>query len=130
MAYVRPTAAEIKARYPEFEPVSDVLIDLMIDDAVVIVGESWLERDRKRAQMLWVAHTLTTEGEPQRSASGKSTAGRGAMTSRSVGDVSVSYADPSAKASGGDLSAQYSSTSYGREFLILMRQNFPAILAV
>ena len=79
--------------------------------------------------MLWVAHTLTMEGEPGRTASGVGAAGTGQIKRDKVGDVETEFNVATASASG-DLNGIYGSTAYGREFLSLMRRNFPAILAV
>lgn len=129
MPYVQPTPATFKARYPEFAPVSDALIQLMLNEAFDEVGDTWLERDRARAQMLLVAHRLTLEGEPDRTTSGSGSAGIGAIKRDKVGDsetefFGVSGSDGSGSAYG------YSLTAYGREFLALLRKNFPAVAVV
>lgn len=129
MAYVEPTPTTFKARYPEFSAVDDALITLVIAEAVDQVGETWLERDRARAQMLLVAHTLTMEGEPGRSSTGQGAAGTGLIKRDKVGDVETEFAG--AAASGGSADAAgYSLTTYGREFLLLMRKNFAGPVAV
>lgn len=125
MSYVQPTAIVFKARFPEFTVVADVLVNLVLDEAIVQVGETWLERDRARAQMLLAAHTLTMEGEPQRSTSGNGAAGSGLMVSRSVGDVSVTFANTSSASATGN-----GGSHYGKEFDRLMRKNFPPVAAV
>jgi hypothetical protein len=129
MAYQQPTPASFKARYPEFTPVSDTLVQLVLNDAFSEVGDSWLDKDRARAQMLWAAHTLTMEGEPGRTTSGQSSAGTGMVKRRKVGDVEVEFAT-AGSASGGGTLAGYSLTTYGQEFLALMRKNFPAVAVV
>lgn len=129
MAYVTPTPATFRTRYPEFAPVSDALIQLMIDDAVADVGDTWVEKDRARAQMLLVAHWLTIEGEPERTATGQGAAGTGPIKRDKVGDVETEFAT---FGSGSQTvgSGTYMQTSYGQEFLALMRRNFPAVAAV
>lgn len=128
MAYVAPTAASFKARFPEFAPVSDVLVNLILAEAFDQVGDTWLERDRARAQMLLVAHTLTVEGEPGRTASGSGSAGTGTVKRRKVGDVEVEFNGFGSTSSGGFNG--FGSTSYGVQFMALMRLNFPSIMAV
>ena len=123
MAYILPTAATFKARFPEFQPVSDALVQLVLAEAVDQVGETWLERDRARAQMLLTAHNLTIEGEPDRTASGLASAGTGLVKSVSVGDVRTEFAAPAAS-SGGSVASGYGMTTYGQQFLALMRLNF------
>lgn len=129
MAYVEPTATTFKARYPEFADVANALITLVIAESVDQVGDTWLERDRARAQMLLTAHTLTMEGEPGRSSTGQGAAGTGQVVQDSVGDVSTTYGKASiTTASFGQ--ASYASTEYGQQFLLLMRKNFAGPLAV
>ena len=129
MAYVAPTATTFKARYAEFADVSDVLIGLVLQEAFDEVGETWLERDRARAQMLLTAHKLTMEGEPDRTSTGAGSAGTGLIKRDKVGDVETEFAGVTASA--GDSSALgYGLTTYGREFAALMRKNFPAIAVV
>lgn len=129
MAYVAPTPTTFKARYPEFVTVSDSLIALVLGEAFDQVGDTWLERDRARAQMLLTAHNLTMEGEPGRTATGSSSAGTGFVKRRKVGDVEVEFATPGGS-SGGSSGNGFSSTSYGQEYLRLMRLNFPTAIAV
>ena len=129
MPYVQPTAATFKARFSEFAPVSDDLIALVLDDAIGQVGDTWLERDRAKAQMLLAAHTLTLEGEPARTTTGVSSASTGTVKRRKVGDVEVEFATPGAS-TGGSGGNGFASTSYGAEYMRLMRLNFPAAIAV
>lgn len=129
MAYTEPTPETFKARYPEFTPVSDALIQLMLNDAVAEVGETWVEKDRARAQMLLVAHWLTMEGEPGRTETGQGAAGTGAIKRDKVGDVETEFATfGSGSQTAG--SGTYMQTAYGQEFLALMRRNFPAVAVV
>ena len=129
MAYVAPTPATFKLRYTEFTAVSDTLVGLVLAEAIAQVGDTWLERDRSRAQMLLAAHTLTMEGEPGRSSSGQGSAGTGFVKRRKVGDVEVEFAGPGG-GSGGSAATGFAATTYGPEYMSLMRRNFPAALAV
>lgn len=126
MAYVAPTPTTFKARFPEFVPVSDSLVGLVLAEAIAQVGETWLERDRARAQMLLAAHTLTMEGEPGRSTSGQGSAATGAVKRRKVGDVEVEFAG-SGSGSGGSGATGFAASTYGQEYMSLMRRNFPAV---
>jgi len=129
MAYTQPTAATFKARYPEFVPVSDALVTLVLQEAIDQVGDTWLERDRARAQMLLAAHNLTMEGEPGRSVSGQGSAGTGTVRRRKVGDVEVEFATPGSNV-GGFAATGYGATTYGQQFLALLKLNFPSPLVV
>lgn len=128
MAYVPPVAADLKARFPEFTPVSNTLIDLILAEATAQVGETWLERDRKPATLYLAAHLLAMEGEPERSQTGQGNAATGPVRRSKVGDVETEFAGSEAGA--GDGASSYSSTGYGRRFLDLMRRNFPAVAVV
>lgn len=129
MAYVAPTATTFKARFAEFADVSDVLIGLVLQEAFDDVGDTWLERDRARAQMLLAAHKLVMEGEPERTTTGQGIAGTGTIKRDKVGDVETEFAGVTQSA--GDSSALgYGLSNYGREFAALMRKNFPAIAVV
>jgi hypothetical protein len=129
MAYQAPTPATFKARYPEFAAVSDALVQLVLDDAIGDVGDTWVEKDRARAQMLLAAHTLTMEGEPGRTATGQGSAGTGAVRRRKVGDVEVEFATPGSSQTG-FAATGYVASIYGQEYLALLRKNFPAVAAV
>lgn len=133
MAYEAPTPTTFKARYPEFTAVSDALVQLVLNDAIGDVGDTWLEKDRARAQMLLAAHILTVEGEPGRTENGSSgaTAGSGLIKRDKVGDVETEFAAPSSSGDGSSsLLAAYAQTFYGRQYLELMRRNFPAVAVV
>lgn len=141
MPYTPPTPEIFKVRFPEFEPVADGLLALVLDEAIGDIGDTWVERDRARAQMYLTAHLLAMEGEPGRSqgiAAGEGSgnfAVTGAVKREKVGDVEVEYAGVSSSSGGGSgssssLSASYGATSYGRLYLELMRRNFPAVAVV
>ena len=129
MPYTAPTATTFKARFPEFAPVSDDLIALVLAEAIDQVGDTWLERDRARAQMLLAAHTLTLEGEPARTTTGEATGLGGAIKRDKVGDVETEFFGLGGSASGSTV-AGYGTTVYGQEFAALMRKNFPTPLVV
>lgn len=129
MAYTAPDAGTFKARYPEFAPVSDTLINLVLAESFDEVGDTWLERDRARAQMLLTAHKLTMEGEPGRTTTGEGIAATGPIKRDKVGDVETEFMGVTSSDNAGS-SLGYGLTHYGREFAALMRKNFPAIAAV
>jgi hypothetical protein len=129
MAYIQPDAATFKTRYPEFTAVSDALVGLLLSESIDDIGDTWLERDRARAQMLLAAHKLTLEGEPERTTSGVGAAGLGAIKRDRVGDVETEYAVSTNAAAEGS-AAWYASSFYGQRYYILLRKNFPAVAAV
>ena len=127
MAYVPPTATDLKARFPEFTAVSDTLVDLILAEAIGQVGETWIERDRKPATLYLAAHMLTMEGEPFRTKSGQGMAGTGPVRRRKVGDIETEFAGYGASEYG---RSGYGASEYGRRFAELMRRNFPAVAVV
>ncbi|WP_158298860.1 DUF4054 domain-containing protein [Sphingomonas psychrotolerans] len=46
MAYVQPTAATLKLRFPGFAAVDDVPIEYWLTDAHLTVTDDWIEVDR------------------------------------------------------------------------------------
>lgn len=130
MAYTAPTAADLKARFPEFAAVSDTLINLILEEASAQVGETWLERDRKPATLYLAAHLLTMEDEPGRSATGQSGAATGPVRRRKVGDVEVEFAGAASVSATGENRNAYDLSAYGRQFMALLRKNFPAVAVV
>jgi hypothetical protein len=124
-----PTAAALKARYPEMDGVGNTLVDAVIADAAAYVDDTWREGDRSPAILALAAHMLSVEGEPHRTNTGGIVNGSmGAITSTKVGDVTTTFAGV---ASGGAVSMDgFNSTSYGLAFLRLRRRNFPAVAVV
>lgn len=117
-----------KARFPEFAPVPDALISLVLAEYSDGIGNIWLQRDRVQAQMLLAAHKLAMEGEPQRSKGGNGGGGTisGAVKRMKVGDVEVEYAGVSGSAGSGGLGASV----YGQRYLALIRLSFGGVVAV
>lgn len=133
MAITPPTASDFKARYIEFAPVSDTLVNLVLADAAEFVAETWRQVDRIPAVMALAAHMLAMEGEPQRSAGGSGGAGAvsGPVQSAKVGDVSVTFKGWSLGGTGtGSIADSYNQTAYGQRFLTYLRRNFPPVLVV
>ncbi|NTS31270.1 DUF4054 domain-containing protein [Phyllobacterium sp. BT25] len=123
------SAEMFKARYPEFAPVSDALISLVLGESSSVIGDGWLQRDRAQAQMLLAAHKLAMEGEPQRSKGGGVGGGTisGAVKRMKVGDVEVEYAGVGGAAG---ITGGYASSVYGQRYLALMRLSFGGVVAV
>lgn len=120
---------EFKARFPEFAPVSATTIAMVLAEAVGQVGDSWIERDRKPAQLYLAAHLLAVEGEPARTTTGAGMGTAGPVKRRKVGDVEVEFAGNGGGSSGGAASG-YMLTSYGQRYLHLLRMNFPPVAVV
>lgn len=127
MPYVQPTAETFKARFPEYAPVSDALVNLVLAEAIDAVGSTWLERDRAKGQMYLAAHLLAMEGEPSRTTTGQGTGTTGAVKRRKVGDVETEYAGAGGSSGASSGASGFLQTQYGRMYLELRRKNFPAV---
>jgi hypothetical protein len=134
-----PTAANLKARYPEFTPVADARITLFIEEAARSVDDSWIETDQSPAIISLACHQMSLEGEPASSSGGSAGSGNAKdgrfLKSRKVSDVSNEWAESEASKATGTLSAtasqaEYRSTSYGANFLRLMKLNHSGMRVV
>ncbi|MEC5289389.1 MULTISPECIES: DUF4054 domain-containing protein [unclassified Aurantimonas] len=129
MAYVAPTAADLKARFAEFFDVPDATVLAVIEDAQRSVSTSWLERDYAPAIMLLAAHLMISEGAVERAdPNGDGTSSMtstGAVKSYRVGEVQISYAGAGEGPGGQSMSADaLATTYYGSRFMALRRANF------
>lgn len=127
MAEVPLTAADLKARYPEFNAVSDAYVDAVLSEAALSVGDTWIATDRVPATLALAAHMMSLEGEPARTANG-GVAVTETVKRVKVGDVETEFA----VASGGGASGadDYGTTLYGVAFLRYRRRSFPGVIVV
>jgi hypothetical protein len=128
MAYVDPTATDVKTRYPEFDSVADPRVDLFIAEAKMWVDESWLEGDYTIAIQTLTAHMMAYEGAIF-STPGAASFGSvsGPIKGEKLGDASIEYSDRGASSSVSLDEREFASTPYGLRFLALRRRNFPAV---
>jgi hypothetical protein len=110
MAYVVPTLADFRTRYPAFDAVADETVQVYLDDGDAETA-AWPDADRARAVMLYTAHQLANQGL----GTGAIVAG---VTSFRSGSFSATLSDAAAARTG------FNATSYGRDYLALMRRNF------
>lgn len=111
MAYIVPTAADLKARYPAFAAVPDATVNVWIEDAQRIVTTAWIEADFRPGIMSLAAHSMAEQGI---AIGGQSLAG---VTAFKSSQFSVTMSDQAASATG------YAATIYGREFRTLLARN-------
>ena len=139
MPYSLPAAADFKARYVEFDPVSDVRVELFIAESLGSVSETWFENDYRPALLAHVAHMLAVEGEPGLSAGIGSSAAEqafeGQIVSEKVGDVETRFGSSSGGSGGGSLgggavAGDYNSSAYGVRYLMYMRRNVTPVATV
>lgn len=99
-------------RFPEFTAVAEARIQLFLDEALLEIRESDWGAFYNKGLNLYTAHLLTL-GNQTSAAAGGAGGSLAPITSRAVGDVSISFANPAT--SGWD-QAWLCSTSYGQEF--------------
>lgn len=110
MAYVTPTAAELKSKYPAFADVADATVVLWIAEGDTETV-AWADDIRPRAVMLYAAHRMSEGGQ------GRGAIAQGVVSFKS-GTFSTTLADGAATRTGFD------ATVYGREYLALARRYF------
>ena len=107
------SAANFKLRYTEFDSVDDARVEIFLDDAALEISESIWGTLYSRGVYALTAHLLTLN---DKSAAGGGSSTVGPVTSRAVGDVSVSFGLAAVKSK----SDEYlGSTLYGSEYLRL-----------
>ena len=111
------TAQSMKLLFSEFEDTEDHVIQFALDRAARLVDDTWNETDAVLAQSFLAAHYLAIQ---QSSAD----VGGRIITSESIGIISTSYGS----ATGGAASdVPMKATSYGQEYLSLLRRNRPCV---
>ncbi len=116
-----------RARFPEYSDTAifpDSYVQTFIDDALEDVDQTKFKTsiaDRITAYL--AAHYLTVGESSKNGNTGTSAP----IASQSVGEVSVSYAVNNAE-KGSD--AYFNSTTYGQQYLALLRRYCPGILTI
>lgn len=103
-----------KLRFPEFDSVDDVRVQLFIDDSIVILNEPYWGEKYNLGLNYLTAHYLALGSKTEAG----STASSSIVSGKAVDGVSISYATPPID-DGTD--AYYSSTQYGQRYLALRK---------
>jgi hypothetical protein len=117
------TPTDIKTRFIEFENLTDELIAMLIDEAVIIINEAIWADKYDLGLTYFVGHELAMQAL---TAAGQ-TSMTGDISSRSVSGVSVGYNNVG-YAEGTD--SYYSTTIYGRKYLQLRSTLSTGVLVV
>lgn len=117
MAYVTPTPADLKAMHPKFAAVVDQVVADAIAEGEGRVDDTWLERDRRPAVMLYAAHVMTMNGHGSGTEAQLAADGLGEFQSIRSGGLSVTRFERGRDA------GTLGSTSYGKRFRELLRLN-------
>ena len=95
------TPEDFKARYPEFDSVADARVQTFLDEAQLEVGSGPWGTLYEKGVFLLTAHMIVIDQRNQ-AAGGSSSVSVGQLTSRKVGDVSVTFASQSTSPDGSD----------------------------
>ena len=96
-----------KTRFPEFASISDNVIQMLLNEAYLFIGEN---KYQDALVLYWTAHNVVV----QQNQLGGDNSPIVAVASEGVGNVNTSYANPQINNS--DISF-YMSTSYGQKYL-------------
>lgn len=133
MAYIAPTVEEFRVLYPEFVNADDdEVVEATLNLAIEEVGTSWIESDRKRAQLALTAFYLARGLNTTLGSGGGAGVETGAIKRKTVGPVSIMYetGGDSATAAATDGTSKNSADVYWEEYNRLMRRSFPAVAIV
>jgi len=107
------TVAEFKIRFPEFDSTPDATVQLFLDDAVVMLNESYWGEKYDLGISYYTAHCLSLASKSSSGASGSVAP----VSGKAVDGVSVSFATSGVNNPGEQF---YSSTTYGQRYLVLV----------
>lgn len=106
--------ASFKVRFPEFASVDDARIQLFIDDAVIVLNESyWGEKYNLGLYYLTAHYLVLSEATEAGSSSSV-----GPVSGRAVDGTSISYAQMTPA---NEANALLASTIYGQRYLALRK---------
>ena len=113
--------ASVTARAPDLSTVAAGSQTAILDDVLVLLSNAsaWQSTALHELAQIYLAAHLGTLN--LRAAAGGSSGGAGAIASESVGDVSVSYSNPTTVDTS---AAAYTTTAWGLQFLALSRRSF------
>jgi len=109
------TPTTFKVRFPEFGPIADPRIQLFLDDADLVLNESFWGDKYDLGIAYYTAHYLQIGIEAENGNSGSS----GPIVSQSVDGVSIAFGQANTPTDQSDI--QYASTSYGQRYLALRK---------
>jgi len=135
MAFSPPELVDFFARYPEFRDFDENWVQVVLDEAISLVGEGWIERYRRPAILALTAHLLLTQqvSAPVTSdVSGGTTTGP--IQSETVGPLTIQYKRAAGNAGGGSVQNQVlatlDSTAYGVMYQQYMSLAIPAAIMI
>lgn len=119
MAITAPTAAEFKARFPEFASQDDTYLDVILAEAMSLVGEDWSAADQKNAMLYVSAHMISSASDQ--------VAGGGIKSIAIAGAISIAYRENSQTVNS---KSEYARTEYGIQYERILCRNAGGPLVV
>jgi hypothetical protein len=137
LAYVLPTLAEFRARFPELATVPDSVASLALEEAGREVDDSWTERGYHLGALYFAAHLVALalrQGASSDSGGGGGAIGQ-AVRSVRYKDRAVQYYNLPGQSSGmggggGAVGDEIDSTIYGQLYKRQLKRNVPSILVL
>jgi hypothetical protein len=120
MAYTAPGVDDFRARFPQFDAVTDDVVQLMLDEAALQVDGTWRDADAWNATLYLTAHLIETE-RMQGMGGTAGAGGSGIVKSETIGPIHYEYDDASKYIS--KTMGSLGLTIYGQRYWTLLRQN-------
>ena len=111
-----PNYTNFIAMFPEFADLNQAFVELWLAQSILKVSSNVFGEMYELATYYLLAHSLSV----YKTNAANNGQDKGIVSSESIGDVSVSYAQPTFSYS--NTAGNYQSTSYGREYLAIRKQ--------
>jgi hypothetical protein len=133
VAFVAPGIEDFLDRFPEFTDEDPDYLQTLVNEALQIVGPTWIEGLRAEAILHYVAHAILVRNVTNPTSGVTGAATSGPIVRETVGPLSVMYKGYSRggdSAGGAAADTGFDSTPYGKRFLEIRRISFPAVLVI
>ena len=135
MAFIAPTLLDFITRYPEFRDFDRNWVQVVLDEAIDLVGEGWIQRYRRPAVLALAAHMLSTQPKSSSASVVSDISGgvtTGPIQSESVGPLTINYKRPTGNSGASEETSagELDSTVYGAFYLQLRHMGIPAAILV
>lgn len=120
MAFIEPTIADLRARYPAFAAVADATITYWLTDSARYVDTSWSESDYGPGKVAHAAYEMAQKGVAGLAGGdivGMAAAG---VTDFQSGTFRARFSDEAVKKA---LAGGYQSNQYGQDYYDLLQRN-------
>lgn len=123
----RPTALNMKLKFPEFVSYNDAAIEFAIEEAMLFVDDTWIIAHETVAVMYLAAHYLMVSILRGQQTSGTMEGGQ-RVTSESFGGMSISYENDSIKLTAD--SKDFTTTVYGLRYYDFLKMSHVGVAVV